>query len=412
MFEGVVASIIASGFSTGGSAAVQKVRETLRERRFSTEIDDLATVFNQEVHEALTEVAAEGDADIARDIAREWETVAVELDRVDVLFQDETVAINEVTDAILEAGVAEATTPDEEAEIRQAVTRAIKETIVQFRQTVAGTDLADELHATAEVEITRQLDAVETRLTQLERNLRRPRFYDVFDAETEIDQAVETICERGGANASIEYVSRPEIDDIVPTVDTLLVGRKGAGKTRALAQVVEAKAPQTKLEHIVVVDRALTAEEDILPLLRESFEGNVLLVWDDIHRDSVNPVFRAAVQKLRREVERDDATLWILATARAEAVDDLAGGVTTEDDPIYSTFEQVQLGAFDRSQVETLLEEALAWADIDCSPTVKTHLTTQVLKTDPSPFYIQSVVSSLDDYTGPVTPADIEDALA
>lgn len=187
---------------------------------------------------------------------------------------------------------------------------------------------------------------------------------------------------------------RPELAGYQDAHRLLVLGTGGSGKSRSLAELVTTYSQE--VDHVIVPRKPLQAPQDLIPLHQESFSGNVLLVWDDIHTicpERGNTVFRKAVDELTDRLSPDH-TLHVLATSRTDQIDTLPGNVYQTDSSLWSTFEIVELEPLSVGAVTTLFDRALIKENMVATEKVRKTFYRKAIQTDPSPLYVTSVVET------------------
>ncbi|MFB6196306.1 MAG: hypothetical protein ABEI80_09050 [Haloplanus sp.] len=397
MLETLAFGTAASLLATGVSAGPDTVRDLLRKEEFSREVGDLPTEFHRTLRDSVRNAAENGDNDALTDIHENWDDVAKELDQLDMLFEDEEKAVERIATEIAAAnGYDIDADPELERDLEGVVTETYITAITSFEEQVAGTELADRLQVEADIRLAGSVNQVLNRLETLKQRLTERRYYDIFTPD-EVERIADRLADR-----SVEYIPRAELDDAPDTERSLVVGRAGSGKSRVLAERLP-DFVDDEVTDIIVPREALTNPADLTPLENESFEGDVLLVWDDIHDlhpSENNTVFREAVQKLADILGEKRNSLSVLAAARAERIDTLPGpGKPGEVEGFWADygFETVELDPLGTTTLAELFDRTLEEHGVNASDEVKDAFLTRAFKTDPSPFYVVSVVSTADD---------------
>ncbi|QIB74976.1 HNH endonuclease [Halogeometricum borinquense] len=209
----------------------------------------------------------------------------------------------------------------------------------------------------------------------------------------------------------LPYVERQEVPDELDQKH-LIVGPKGSGKSRVLFERALSRFETGDVQSVFLPSRAATRIEDIQPALDYEYDGDVLLVWDDIHDaspDDAGNLFYETVLKLQDRLS-DHQSLHVLATARSEEYHQLPNYRQWSEDRVWSSFKQTKLGILNRSDAEKLIKEAISGYDLTFTDSARRQFETLVEFESPTPFYIESACSHLEKVVdGEITRGDIID---
>ncbi len=393
LLEGLAINLIAAGVARGFEGGQDKVRKTLRRRRY--DVDDLPAEFNDALRSEIEQLNQQNQNVLLTSLVENWGTVARELDDIRVAFDSEEKAIDEITQAILTSEAVPGD-PDQvvEERVRDAVTEAYQDAARKFRKRVAGTQLSEELDKEADIKIIEELDALTERLDEL----KGPRYYETFDPVSERDKVVERL----PLERDINFIDRPELETIDEFNRVLITGRAGSGKTRLLAEAIRENVSES-IETILVPNHsALKHVSQIEVLEREEFTGDVLLVWDDIHaitEGGNNEVFEHLVSRLEALLNEEGNELHVFSTARSGRLSELPGNLPTDfttPKSFWYSFEEVRLED-DRLSEEDLKRIAEASAQHlggELDDGLSEQIATKAKAVDPSPYYVVSALSA------------------
>lgn len=192
----------------------------------------------------------------------------------------------------------------------------------------------------------------------------------------------------------------------------LIVGPKGSGKSRVVFERVMERFECEEVDSVFVPSSAVTRIEDIQGAFRYEYEGDVLLVWDDIH--NIEPgeraeVFYETVLKIENHLS-DDHSLHVIATVRSESQDQLPNYRYWKDDRVWASFNRSNLGVLSRSESNEVIEYAIDKYQLDITDGALDQFKTLVELESPTPFYIQAACTYLSkELDGRVMRADILD---
>ncbi len=408
---GLGTNLLAAGLLNRGKKRYQQFQAACRKAEFHAEIDAIETEFHNSLRTAIEECTTAHELDDVADIGDHWGTVierlkitAVADDDADrLVFTSEQEAVTRMAQEIGAVyGYDLATNPQLEQALKRAVTEAYEEAVYSFGERLVDAGLDQQFVAEANIEELAAIDALQDRLAEMHDRLSHPRLYELYPGDADGRRRASQMIDQ----QALEFVSRPELNNNRDAQRLLVLGPGGSGKSRALAELV-ATSDQT-IEHIIRPKAALHTVSDLQPLRGELFQGDVLLVWDDIHeigRETDNTLFRKMVFELE-EFLSPEHELYVIAAAQSKWVNLLPGNIERTDSPLWSGFEIVELGDLAEESIGTLFDRGVAKEGIDVPEGVRTAFVEKAKKTDPSPLYITSVVETVDGMQ--VTMKDIE----
>lgn len=402
---GIATNLLAAGLMKGSSGEYRRMQTVLRHAEFSAEIDEIETEFSCALQDAVEECDTGRETGELTAVTENWDAIverlyhstdADEESEINaserLVFEDEADAIDRIARAIAFVdGYDLDETPQLKRKLKRAVAEAYQSAVDSFGERVVEAGLTQEFLAETAIEELAELDQLQERLDELEERFTRARFYDLYSGSDEDRKRAS----RAIDPRTVEFVSRPELDGKRGCERLLVLGPGGSGKSRALAELVVSKR---EIEHVIVPRLPLQSPQDLQPLRNESFEGDVLLVWDDIHAispETGNTVFRKAVSELE-DILDDDHTLHVLAAARTNQVESLPGDVWNTDSPLWSAFKRVEFGTLDEDRIAALFDRVLAKEEVAASEEVREAFVEKALETDPSPLYVTSVVETAE----------------
>jgi tetratricopeptide (TPR) repeat protein len=217
--------------------------------------------------------------------------------------------------------------------------------------------------------------------------------------ESGIQKAIDQISDQAGCDTSISYINRNEIPDPSTHTKIHITGRKGSGKSRTLIELASKKGLSDNVHHLIIPERAVSQVDDLSLALQQQYTGDVLLLWDDIHR--INPafqndVFRDAVLKLQQKIEQQGYNFHVISTSRSEAKDSIIEYEDIES-PLWNQFKILDCDTPSREFLEKILDSTLDNYNIPLEEPRRTDLLDQIFQNDPSPLYIVSLAQLWDE---------------
>ncbi len=399
---GLFTNLLAAGLLNRINNSPQKLQAVFQKAEFYAEIDAIETEFHRTLRDAIAERSAARETDELREIVDHWDAVVERLeassndsegDTDRLIFRSETDAIDQLSREIVAVhGYDLDTTPKLQQDLKRAVAEAYRVAVASFGERLVDAELDEQFVTEAAIEELAALDRLQDRLAELEERLTHPRFYELYRGDADGRRRASQMVDP----QALEFVSRPELDEKRTSQRLLVLGPDGSGKSRALAELVATADPE--IEHIIRPKAALQTPQDLKPLRSESFHGDVLLVWDDIHAispETGNTVFRKAITELKELLEPEHE-LHVLAAARSNRVASLPGEIQSTDSQLWSAFETVELGGLDEEEIETLFDRVLAKEGVVAGEDVRSAFVEKAKATDPSPLYVMSVVETVD----------------
>jgi tetratricopeptide (TPR) repeat protein len=340
MLETLLINLLSSGVTTGLKIGRDKLEETALQKEFSEDIDIIATQFNRSLKTEVVATAEAIDGLDATQLERRWGGIAESLGDLEaVYFESEEDAVARISDAIVDELELAEDQNGIEPDIQQAVAESYSEAVDEFHDRVSGTELASQLGLESAEVLRDELREVQVRLSDLQKELQQRQYYRLYDQEA-AEQAVEMVADWFPNIPYFEYR-----ENSVPTVtghDRLVfTGIKGVGKTRHLVRTIRER---DDYDQVLVPTAGIERASDLDPVA-DRVEGDLLLVWDDIHevsRTRETWLFQAAVQRLENIVAERGHSLIVAATAREDALGELPGSLDNPEG-FWQTFQRERI---------------------------------------------------------------------
>jgi tetratricopeptide (TPR) repeat protein len=401
---GLEAKLLAASLKRGLPVAGDWLTAELRERGVLPE-SDAETVFVDTLREEFEAAAqrATGDAsEVLYSVALNWDAVETRLATIDTAFETEEEAVAGIVDRI-ESAEAVTLRVTEKETLQRVVARAYRETVDSYGERLADSGFAEAFQVEANLQLSEQIREVCGRLDEIaDRAVPTERFdwYDPTDPA-----AVESVVDRIVETERASFVDRPELDGVPDAERLLVVGAAGSGKSRVLGEAVERVADAGRVSQIVTPRRDLVSHRDEWAFEYETFDGDVLLVWDDVHEitEDGNPdAFQSAVSTLERVLDEQGHDLHVVAAVRSGNVADLPGvesvdSIRRKPSGLWEPFAVIELGELDESRLGEIASQRariheVAFADDDARQTL-----VEKSRGPSAPEYIDAVIRTQGD---------------
>jgi hypothetical protein len=269
MVEEAVASLtvnlLATGVTVGTGVSAGKARSLIRRHQVSEDIGDVATEFNK----ALERAIEQEDKPELDGFTENWSEIADELaatevapdeasrhdhEEVEVLFSNEEDAVRQIAEAYASVeGFDLDKTPQLREAMEDALVRAYRRAVDEFKKKVADTGLADVFQEEADLVLAERLDDLGSRLGRVEEDIAdiltqevrneglerlRPALFARMDPKPQrcwrvgfslADVEAGIPAERDGIEGG---VATEELSDIFRGSENhMVVGRPGSGKS-------------------------------------------------------------------------------------------------------------------------------------------------------------------------------------
>ena len=393
-------AVLASAAADKTTDARELYSRMRRDTRISEALGPLATEFNDALGDRLRERADEVESDKLRGIAREWEVVAERIDGYEAAVgRDREEAVDRL---VAEIDGAELTALDEEAEaeLRELLAGEFAELMADFRDRVHGDeDLEHRFQADLEMDVARRLDEV---IESFERMAgRRP--YDLHDFPEERDAVLAALL----TGDSVAFVDREEVPAEPDPGRHVVLGPSGAGKSRVIAERVR-RLPDDAVAHVLIPQDRLQDPADARSMADLSADGDILLVWEDVHRldeRRENAVLEPALRELDRTLDGQGHNLYTLLEARSDRFDDLPGDVREdfgaertpwgeEAKSLWADYKPLWVEGLDVERVAELVDRTAEEYGVDFAAGAREALVERTADADSAPAYVKSVLAA------------------
>jgi len=398
---------------TAVSNAIHSVRDIFeakkQKQKWDEELSRTATVFNEELQRALSTVANEEEMEQLKKITNNWENIAVKVNNIEVAYQPEEAVVDHMYQIIKNRCEEEHSGEIQYEKIRQCVETAYSIAVKEFADEVAGTELAERLNQHFNRGMMEEIQAVRDHLEFIGRYVGQYEPYTRLDPDNERfpDQLIERLSVENRSavldqGTPFEYPN--SFDKITETDEqfVLIGGTKGVGKSRSLVEGVSKLMDSHNFKYCIVITEPIHSVDEVENITRGDFDGDILLVWDDLQKSGDGSVVRRTFQRLVNAFDNKDCRIFIRATIRKERLDSVLprnwglSDLNREPDPgsktaIWNTFTPVELTTFDKPQLENYIRSSIKYHNLSADESAIQSFTDKAYETDPTPFYVDSI---------------------
>jgi tetratricopeptide (TPR) repeat protein len=387
---GLIANALYDEFTT---RAKENKRKIVRRPQV---VEDIGSAYLQPLKTNL-ERATEEEIDV------DLEVVHQELDEeYDNVYEELVMTSNEekIREALVDAILKTLPSDSEGHRVdRAAVENAVEYSLdTGFRayvQSVEQAGLTEEVELELNLEILNRINNLSKGVEVAERDQQNTHF--TIQKEPETITETDTTALVGAPESFTEFVNHSSLEDLDYDASRIVVGKKGAGKSRTLAHLIQVVCGRTTVDYLVNLEDSFRVD-DIEALLSTGVNGTVVLVCDDVHRlegpSNIHP-FRRLVRRIKTEMG-GDGHLIALCSVRSERINELPHIKRFNSDPVWSEFEKTRLKSLDSESVKEILQSTLDAIDRDIPQSVIEALAQAVIKIDPTPLYTVTIAQQLD----------------
>lgn len=394
MLAAVTAGIIADKSTEAVKNARKRKQEIQRSDRFSSELGPIATEFNEIIGDRLANQAETIDSDELHSIAVNWEVIAGDINTTKHLFENESDAIDWITSQIIDH---EDVNLGEEAksELQDILTEEYANAIEHFKERIANDEnLRTHFQTTLDLDLYHQFQEMQAAFDRLAN--REP--YTLYRFPDEREAFLETFLHE----EPVEFVDRAELDE-TPSIDRYFVlAPSGAGKSRLIAEWVR-RLPEDAISHLMVPDGRLLDPMDTRRLASHDFEGDLLLIWEDIHRvdeNADNEILERTLRELDHGLQSQGFDLNTLLEARSGKLDDIPGnlpGDFNNEKSLWSQYEPIFVNELDVTRLQTMADKMASNYDIRLHEDARDTLVEKIQHSKSAPKYIETAIFTSED---------------
>lgn len=373
------------------------VRSKLGEATRNTEITDefgpIAAEFNRSLSKRIESRAKDLDHIELHSLALHWDILAEQIDLSEVVFETEEAA---VTWLVQELDGLEDVDLDQEArdELEKLLGEEFRNAVDEFRErAVQDDELRQRLQAEFQIDVLEELAAIREAFDRLA--YRRP--YTLYSFPEKREQVIASLLPEN----AVEFVDREEVPDNPDPGRYIVIGPSGSGKTRVIAAWIN-RLRTDSIDHVLIPDERMIDPADAKGIAREDFDGNVLLVWEDIHRIDEgrdNLIIESVIRELTHTLEANGNNLYTLLEVQSGQLHNVPGNLPAafnDEKSIWNAFDPLRV---EQINLEFLLNLAVRMAD-KYDVTVEDEVLEALIEQTASrsaPIYLDTVLGTAGD---------------
>lgn len=403
LLEGVIAGILADRVIDTAGKARQKADNFQQNHHISEELGPIATEFHDTLGDRILNQAKETDNVELYSLGSNWGVIAEQIDTSEIIFEQEDEAIDWLIDEIVAHDDVDLTN-ESQAKLRQLLADEYAKAVAEFRDRVATNEqLQDRIQEQFQLNVLDHLKAIQEAFDRLAP--RRP--YKLYSFPEDRNAVITTLL----PSDPVPFVDRPEVPDFPSPDRHFVIGPSGSGKSRIIAERIR-RLPEDALNHILIPEQRMLDPAGAKQLSRESFDGDLLLVWEDVHRvDEAggNRVVSSTLKELTHALNNQGCELYTLLEARSGRLDNVPENLPsdfTNDKSLWSDYERLDVGDLDETHLRNLADTMADRFDVTLDEATRDILIDRTIDTKPAPIYIKTALVTADDR---LTVDDIED---
>ncbi|MFP8958859.1 tetratricopeptide repeat protein (plasmid) [Natrialbaceae archaeon A-CW3] len=394
LLEGLVAGILAHRAIDTAGKARQKAAKFQRKQRISEELGPIATEFHDTLGDRILNQAKETDNVELYSLASSWDVIAEQIDASVVIFEQEDEAIDWLIDEIVAHDDVDLT-DESQAELRQLLAEEYAKAVAEFRDRVASDEqLQYRIQEQFQLNVLEHLERIQEAFDRLAP--RRP--YKLYSFPEDRNAIITKLL----PSDPVPFVDRPEVPDFPAPDRNFVIGPSGSGKSRIITERIR-RLPEDAVDHILIPEQRMLDPADAKQLSRESFDGDLLLVWEDIHRvDEAggNRVVSSTLQELTHALNNQGYELYTLLEARSGRLDNVPGNLLsdfTNDKSLWSDYERLDVGDLDEAHLRDMADTMADRFGVTLDEATRDILVDRTIDTRPAPIYIETALVTADD---------------
>jgi tetratricopeptide (TPR) repeat protein len=390
----LVAGVVANRVSRDISTAKRKFEGIIRNKRISEELGPIQTEFVDTIGKRLADRADDIDSYELLSLSTQWDVIAAEIDDKNGICRDEAEAVDWLTDQIVQVEDVQLDS-DAEQELRTILAEELGTVVDEFHDRIADNDeLARQFQLELESDILGELRMMRGEFERL--TGREP--YDLYTFPGDRDAVLKRLL----PGRQIDFVDRPEVPDEPPVDRNFVLGPSGSGKTRIIAEWMT-RLHNSAIAHVLFPQDRLLDTSDAKALAAGSFDGDILLIWEDVHRvdeSGENRVLESVLHELEQSLSEQGYELYTLLEAQSGQLHKVPGNLPKDFDnekSLWSSFDPIWVGELPTSQLRQIAASLAEMYGIDLPESSTEVLVHRTADLKFAPAYLNAVLSTAED---------------
>lgn len=365
--EEITVGLLTAGIASGTKVTASTVRRFFQYNSISVNIDRVSTVFYNTLKKEIERKNEQLDTKELSDFSDNWPDIVENLTssrnnigeishntdpEFSLLFKSEKEAVEKITQAYADVhGFNIEDAPECRDAIEDALIEAYKKTVSDFKQRIAGTELASEFQTETSISLKKQLIEAQKELDELEKQVEfiskknifnegfiklTPRFFDrqsaspetCWQTEFSLADVEENIpAEREGIKQ--DTASQELFEQLESGESRLVVGQPGSGKSTLCKQVAIKWYNDTDLGTVFYRERGsgdtFRSHEDLKRTINRA-KKPILIVVEDCVRPEANYILKTF------DYFESDPSVRFLFDARSKELQRFKSADSTDND--------------------------------------------------------------------------------
>ena len=396
ILEGVIAGVL----TKGATSEVAKVHDYIRE--YFRSDDPIATSFDELLSEQIEERAEEINSYALGNVSSHWSVITENIDIYQKTFNSEEEAIDWITEEI-DSHKSVDLDEDDLRELRSILAQEYATAVSTFYDQVADDEeLQRRFQNDLGIKLLDELDDVRRTLERIA----DPSAYKIFEFPIQRGEIIDKLL----PGDPIPFVDRQEVPENPEPGRQVILGPVGSGKTRIIAETIR-RLPEDSVDYVVIPEQRFLSQEDARALGRRSFDGNLLLVWEDLHKvekAGEGNIVKRTLAELRTALSPDQ-DFYTLLEARSGRLDDIPGRLPQDfdnDDSFWSDYEPLQVNVVEKETLQGIINNQIQnTGKVSLRRDALAALIKRTIDSKSAPQYIQTAITTAEDE---LTVQDIE----
>lgn len=359
--EAVVTGLVVDSASTAAAEGYGTVRD-----RFRAD-NPVAETFDEELAERIEECAEETDSRALTNLYHQWEAVVAEIDTYQTVFESEREALDWLVAQIDdEIGLSD----DDRTALRSTLAEEYSRAAEAFADRVRDDEeLREQFQTDVGIELLDRLNRMATRFDQLAYT--GP--YELYDFPAEREAVIDALL----PGEPIPFADRSEVPAEPEPARRFVLGPSGSGKTRILAAFVD-RLPADAVSTVIVPQGRFLDQSDAKELARRGFDGDTLLVWEDVHEATTEDtnVVERTLRELAAAIEPEDSlyTLLEARSGRLDAVSETLRADFDNENTLWADYEPLWVGTVAPESLRQMIDDRVERSEVTVSEAARERL--------------------------------------